>query len=55
LPVFYSDYYASLNCFDLSQKWLDRIKELAVTINDPKRKLYAKVLFSLASANLLMR
>ncbi len=51
----YSDYYASLNCFDLSQKWIDRIKVLAVKINDPLRKMYAKVLFSLASANLLMR
>ncbi len=51
----YADYYASLNCFDLSQKWIDRIKELAVKIDDPGRKLYAKVLFSLASANMLMR
>ena len=51
----YSDYYASLNSFDLAQKWADRIKELAVAIKDPERKLYAKVLFTLASANLLMR
>lgn len=51
----YADYYASLNNFDLSQKWIDRIKELAVKIDNPHRKLYAKVLISLASANLLMR